>query len=443
MSYIKLQIKSGKNMTSLQESKAARVSTLCALYFAQGFPWGFMTTALLAFLAKKGLTVEDSGYLISMAVLPWTFKLFWAPLIDTFNFPAMGRRRPWIILSEVMMALTLVCMAFSGDIINKLNTLAWMFFLHNCFASLQDVCTDALAVDILSDEERGKVNGFMWGSKIIGVGFGGSIMGTMLVYTSLNITILFQTMLILGVMIFPLLFRERKGEKLFPWTDGKTMINGQVNVVRNPVSVIKDLLKGLSVRPTFTTVVFILTAFIGSGISGAFLPIVYIQSLGWEPDSYSQVLSGLGTIPEFCGALLGGYIADRIGKRKIIVLGYAAYALLTICFGLLSDYWTNSVVSTFYLILHPGCISFGTVAVFALCMQISWTRAAATMFTSYMAMANISTTIGARLAGYLDGFISYDRIFILVGLLTLLPLCILFIIEPHKMDEIKNTATKD
>tara|TARA_B100001245_G_scaffold154993_1_gene116195 strand:- start:54 stop:719 length:666 start_codon:yes stop_codon:yes gene_type:complete len=221
------------------------------------------------------------------------------------------------------------------------------------------------------------------------------------------------------------------------------MINGQVDAVRNPVSVIKDLLKGLSIRPTFTAAVFILTAFIGSGISGAFLPIVYTQSLGWEPDSYSQVLSGLGTIPEFCGALLGGYIADRIGKRKIIVLGYAAYALLTICFGLLSEYWINSVVSTLYLILHPGCISFGTVAVFSLCMQISWTRAAATMFTSYMAMANISTTIGARLAGYLDGFISYDRIFILVGLLTLLPLCLLFIIEPHKMDEIKNTATKD
>ena len=108
-------------MTSLQDSKTARIITLCALYFAQGFPWGFMTTALLAFLAKKGLTVEDSGYLISMAVLPWTFKLLWAPLIDTFNFPAMGRRRPWIILSEVMMALTLVCMAFSGDIINNLN----------------------------------------------------------------------------------------------------------------------------------------------------------------------------------------------------------------------------------------------------------------------------------------------------------------------------------
>ena len=99
-------------MTSLTESKAARISTLCALYFAQGFPWGFMTTALVANLAKQGLTVADTGHLIAMAILPWTFKLIWAPLIDSFNFPAMGRRRPWIIFAEIMMAVILIMRVF-------------------------------------------------------------------------------------------------------------------------------------------------------------------------------------------------------------------------------------------------------------------------------------------------------------------------------------------
>ena len=424
-------------MTSLQKSKSARISTLCALYFAQGFPWGFMTTALVAYLAKQGLGIEETGYLISMAVLPWTFKLFWAPLIDTLNYPAMGRRRPWILVSELLMAITLIAMAFSADITSNLNTLAWMFFFHNCFASLQDVCTDALAVDILLDKERGQVNGFMWGSKIIGVGFGGSIMGTMLVHTSLNITILFQTGLVLVVMMFPLLFRERNGEKLLPWMVGKSMVSVHMDSVRSPLSVIKDLLKGFSVRPTFSAAVFILAAFIGNGISSAFLPVLYTQNLGWEPDTYSQVISGLGTIPEFCGALLGGYIADRIGKRKVIAVGYGAYGLLTIAFGLLSEYWTNSFVSTAYLIIHPGCISFGTVAVFSLFMQISWTRAAATMFTSYMAIANLSTIMGTRLAGILDGVMPYDNVFVLVGILTILPLGLLIFINPDRMVDLK------
>ena len=215
------------------------------------------------------------------------------------------------------------------------------------------------------------------------------------------------------------------------------MVSVHMDSVRSPLSVIKDLLKGFSVRPTFSAAVFILAAFIGNGISSAFLPVLYTQNLGWEPDTYSQVISGLGTIPEFCGALLGGYIADRIGKRKVIAVGYGAYGLLTIAFGLLSEYWTNSFVSTAYLIIHPGCISFGTVAVFSLFMQISWTRAAATMFTSYMAIANLSTVMGTRLAGILDGVMPYDNVFVLVGILTILPLGLLIFINPDRMVDLK------
>jgi PAT family beta-lactamase induction signal transducer AmpG len=157
------------------------------------------------------------------------------------------------------MALTLLGMAFRGNITSNLNAMAWMFFFHNCFASLQDVSTDALAIDIFPDDERGQVNGFMWGSKIIGVGFGISVMGTFLVHTSLNITVIFQSGLILGVMMFPLLFRERDGEKLLPWTVGKSMIGNHLDTIRKPMSVVKDLLKGFTVQSTFSALCLFLS----------------------------------------------------------------------------------------------------------------------------------------------------------------------------------------
>ena len=69
-------------MINLKDNKLARVSTLCALYFAQGFPWGFMTVALVAYLGEQGITLAETGQLLAMAILPWTFKLLWAPLID-------------------------------------------------------------------------------------------------------------------------------------------------------------------------------------------------------------------------------------------------------------------------------------------------------------------------------------------------------------------------
>ncbi len=102
-----------------------------------------------------------------MAYLPWTFKIFWGPIIDSFTYRVMGRRRPWILFAQSGMALTLIAMLWMGDLSANIGLLGWMFFFHNCFASLQDVSCDALAVDILLPEEQGKVNGAMWGSKVI------------------------------------------------------------------------------------------------------------------------------------------------------------------------------------------------------------------------------------------------------------------------------------
>ena len=82
------------------------------------------------------------------------------------------------------------------------------------------------------------------------------------------------------------------------------------------------------------------------------------------------------------------------------------------------------------------------MAVFSLFMQISWTRSAATMFTSYMALANLSTAIGTRFVGTLNSVLSYDRVFVLVGILTILPLGLLFFINPEKIDELKSTSEK-
>ena len=78
-----------------------------------------MLTALLSFLASKGLTMIESGQLTAMATLPWTFKLFWGPIIDSFTYEDMGRRRPWVLFAQLGMALTLIAMIFMGDISGK------------------------------------------------------------------------------------------------------------------------------------------------------------------------------------------------------------------------------------------------------------------------------------------------------------------------------------
>ena len=427
-------------MKTLTTDKWLRVTTLCILYFAQGFPWGFMLTALLSFLASKGLTLAESGQLTAMAYLPWTFKLFWGPIIDSFTYRAMGRRRPWILFAQFGMALTLIAMVWMGDLSSNIGLLGWMFFFHNCFASLQDVSCDALAVDILLPEEQGKVNGAMWGSKVIGTGMGAVVMGTLLVSNGLVFAIGAQTILMFIIISFPLFILERPGEKRFPWS--RVSSNEPIEEIRsikNPINVIKDLVHAFSKRPCFFAGLFILISAINQGINSGVLPVYYSSTLNWQSDTYSQVSGGPGAILEFFGAILGGVLADRFGRRKVFFLGCGSFSVLSGIFGLLVlttdqlPYWFQ----VFYLVVYPALVAVGTVSMFALAMALSWSKASATMFTSYMAISNMSVVIGGKLIEPLSEVMSIGQIYIVMMFVCLAPVVFLKSMDPRPILDIK------
>ena len=382
----------------------------------------------------------ESGQLTAMATLPWTFKLFWGPIIDSFTYEDMGRRRPWVLFAQLGMALTLIAMIFMGDISGNITLLGWMFFLHNCFASLQDVSCDALAVDVLLPEEQGKVNRAMWGSKIIGTGTGAAVMGTVLVSNGLVFTIIVQTLLMFAIMVFPLFILERPGEKRFPWSRGASSKVLEKRSTQNPMVVIKDLLTAFSKGPCYFTALFILLSAINQGINGAVLPVFYNTTLGWESDSYSQFVGGPSTALEFIGAILGGVLADRFGRRRVFFMGWGSFSLLSGVFGLmvLSMPELPNWFQSFYLAVYPFCIAMGTVAMFALAMALSWSKASATMFTSYMAISNLSVVIGNKLIGPLSELFSVGQIYLLMMVICLSPVVLLKSMDPRPILDIKS-----
>ena len=445
--------------TTLSDNPFRRQLTLCALYFAQGLPWGFMTVALASHLTSKGMTVEETGWLLTMCTLPWTFKLFWAPIIDSVTLRSMGRRRPWILMAQFMMAVTMITLVMIGNVSEQLTLLGWMFFLHNCFASLQDVSTDALAVDILTDAERGRVNGMMWGSKILGVGFGSAAMGTLLAHTTLETAVLAQTLLIVAIMTLPLAFRERPGEKRFPWSRGQAQpdpISMDVASVRNPLQVLSSLWQAFSLPATCLAAIFTATALIGQGTNTTLILDLYVQeeenvnaepprrneiNLGWSPEFYAQVTGVLGTVLEVAAALIGGYLADRYGQRKFIAIGYGGFGLLAVAFGLSEAYWTTTWFATGYLVVAPAFLALGTVSGFSLFMRISWTTAAATMFTCYMALFNVGDVIGKGiLASQLHQSFDQSTCFCLLGIVALMPLILLCGVGPRTVEHAVQAA---
>ena len=71
--------------------------------------------------------------------------------------------------------------------------------------------------------------------------------------------------------------------------------------------------------------------------------LLYTQVLGWGSDSYSQVAGGLGPIFEFFGAILGGFLADKLGRKKTIMMGYGGFGVIAVIFGIFPKYTSCSI----------------------------------------------------------------------------------------------------
>ena len=203
---------------ALTENRTRRVVTLCLMYFAQGLPWGFASVTFAAYLIDNGTPVEDIAILFATVALPWTFKWIWGPVVDAIFIEKYGPRRQWVLFAQAGMALTLGSLILVDDLNEQVELVTRVLFVHNIFASLQDVATDALAVEILQPDEVAKVNGFMFAAKRGGIIVGGAGLGVLVSYIQISGVILAQLTLLALIMWVPLTLIEKPGVKLFPWS---------------------------------------------------------------------------------------------------------------------------------------------------------------------------------------------------------------------------------
>ena len=446
---------------SLSTQRSQRIPTLCALYFAQGVPWGFMLTTLVNYLSENGLSTEDAGVLTSVIILPWTFKLIWAPLLDTVTYRPMGRRRPWIIVAQLCMALTLLGILavepymFGSDMNIAISymMLYWMFFIHNVFQSIQDVCTDALAVDILPESERGVTNGLMWGAKIVGKLVGTIVFAIVLDEYGLQQAIWLQFAILVGVMMFPIFLVERDGEKRMPWSKGEAQGGSdELSNSRSVVLVLKDLKQGFGLQSTVAFVVLIVVSLIGWGVMEVVLKTVCNQELGWSSRDTSTIM-GLGVYPEAILALSAGWIGDLVGRRKMMTLGLVGYGLVSIAFGMAHESWGMDIeifgtmhydwIVATYTVVYPALLAIFVVNFLAHAMQLSWTKSSATMFTIYMTLSNVGHAVGNYRAGEIEEIFGIHGAFIASGILTALSAILILLCGVKQVEEVKLTYFLD
>ena len=130
-----------------------RLFVVTLLGFASGLPLALTGQAMQAWLSVSGVDIATIGFL-SLVGLPYTFKFLWAPLMDRFELPGLGRRRGWLVLTQLALAGALLWMAATSPT-GSTRFFALLAVLVAFLSASQDVVIDAYRTDSLHASERG------------------------------------------------------------------------------------------------------------------------------------------------------------------------------------------------------------------------------------------------------------------------------------------------
>lgn len=414
----------------LAESTYLRFAGFFTCYFAQGIPIGLLGVALPAWLAAQGVGAADIATLAGITGLPWALKLVSGPFMDRFSFPAMGRRRPWVMGAQLGLTLSMLSMATVSDPVANLWTIIAIGFVINTFGALQDVATDGMAIDVLPEDERGRANAFMACGQVTGFSAFGALNGYLLVHFGLPFTAVVSTLTVGLIFLFVTVTRERSGEKLLPWTEGVAAPNGSV---QEPSfrAIFKDLLK-VMVLPMgllMVAVEFFIRA--PAGIAVSIVPVIATQELGFGSDQFAYLAGILG----LCSAVVGlmfGPVIDRFGAVRLLLIALLGMSALSAGFAALRAYWGNTEMLIVFMAVNDVLGQLVFVAMIAAFMNICWRKVAATQFAIYMSLSNLSRSIGAGLFALVAADVTYTQAIYMMSISFLVAAGLLFMFDDRK-----------
>ena len=352
-----------------------RVMGLLGLGLSSGLPLALTGSTLQAWMASEKVDLRIIG-IFSLVGLPYTIKVFWAPLMDRYSLPLLGRRRGWIAAMQVALAASILVMGWISPV-----SMPWMMaslaLMTAFFSASQDIVVDAYRADVLREHELGAGAA----TSVIGYRIALLISGALALILSDHIpwqmvyTSMAAVMLLCGAFT---LWAPEPSEKVVP---PKSLHD----------AIWKPLVSFFRRSGAVEMLIFIMVYKLGDAIAGA-MTTPFLIDIGFSRTDVGAVNKGLGLLSTIMGTLAGGGIIARMGVNRSLWLFAFLQAVSNLAFTALALLGKNYPAMVAAIGIENICSGMGTAAFVAFLMSLCDKRFTATQYallTSFMAVTRV------------------------------------------------------
>jgi MFS transporter, PAT family, beta-lactamase induction signal transducer AmpG len=377
--------------------------------FACGLPLLLTMSVLQARMKEDGIDLTTIG-LVNLVQIPYTWKFVWAPFLDRFIPPFLGRRKGWLAMAQFGLILAIAGLGYSDPV----NHFGWMVFTAICvafFSATQDIVVDAYRREDLSDEELGLgssfyIYGYRMGTLL--ASGGGLIMADFIPWSHVY---LLMCICMLPAVATTLLTPE------------PSVVEGSPKTLKD--AVIQPIVDYFTRKDALWILAFILFYKIGDTMASAMTMPFYLE-IGFSKTQIGAVVKIFGTWAIIGGAIAGGIIMFRFGIYKSLWVFGVLQALSTACFVILARIGDNVSILSGVIAFENVSSGMGTAAFVAFMASITNKKFTATQYALLSSLMAFPRVLASAPTGFLAKHLGWESFFIICTLIAIPGMMMLF-----------------
>ena len=391
--------------------------TMLFLGFGSGLPFLLIASQTMSVrLRDDGLDLSDIG-LISLVSFFYLLKFLWAPMLDRYKFAPLGflgRRRSWLLLSQVMVLIGLIALAYVKPAMSVGPLMLWIL-VTSFFGATQDTVVDAYRIEIAPEPAQAALAA----TYTLGYRFGLILAGAGALYLAELEGWKWAYLVMAGLMILPIITTLIAREPDNP----QEAVQREINIGKAFIEPIASFFRTNGVLMALALLVFVGLYKFPDQVIGVMAGPFYLDS-GFTKADIATVSKLFGVWFGIGGAFLGGVCVAAFGFRKMLLVAAIAVALSNLAFILMAD--NPGQLWAFYTALLADNVSQGFAGVVFIAFASSLTdrKFTATQFALLVSLANLPGKFTGGFSGYIVEATSYKTFFIM-SCLTVIPALLL------------------